>query len=202
MNRALCLLIGVFYFCFCYGQDILIMKNGDELLAKVLEVTPTEIKYKRFDNLEGPVYTTIKSSLFMIKYENGTKEVIETSVETVQNTNQPKSMVYFLRKSGYAGSMTGYEVFIDEKSICKLNNNKFIIREINSGVHTFSVQFFGSRSKAKAEKLEIKMEPDKTYYVQVTQGGKVMAGDTWCIQLNEQEGRALLSKLKKDDDCN
>jgi hypothetical protein len=55
--------------------DLIIFKNGDELLVKILEVLPEEIKYKRCDNLNGPTYTSKKPDVFMVKYANGVKEV-------------------------------------------------------------------------------------------------------------------------------
>jgi len=58
--------------------DLLVFKDGSEILAKVLEVAPADIKYKRCDNKEGPTYVTRKADLFMIKYTNGTKEVMKT----------------------------------------------------------------------------------------------------------------------------
>lgn len=58
-----------------FSQDVITYRNGNEVKAKITEVTPTEVKYKKFDNLDGPAYTEIKANIFMIKYENGTKEV-------------------------------------------------------------------------------------------------------------------------------
>lgn len=60
------------------AQDVITMKNGEEVKANVTEVTSSEIKYKRFDNPDGPTYTIRKSDAFMIKYKNGTKEVLES----------------------------------------------------------------------------------------------------------------------------
>ena len=37
------------------------------------------IKYKKFDNPDGPVYTLKKSEVFMIKYPNGNKDVFNDS---------------------------------------------------------------------------------------------------------------------------
>ena len=59
------------------AQDIITKKNGDEIQAKITEVGQNEIKYKRFDNLDGPVYTIGKGDVFMVKYENGTKDVFK-----------------------------------------------------------------------------------------------------------------------------
>lgn len=58
------------------AQDRLFFLNGDETEVKISEVTSSEVKYKRMDNLEGPTFSTLKSELFMIKYANGQKELI------------------------------------------------------------------------------------------------------------------------------
>ena len=68
--------------------DLITFKNGDELKAKVMEISEKEIKYKRCDNLDGPLITVNKSDVFMIKYANGTKEVIKDSPK--QNNTQQK----------------------------------------------------------------------------------------------------------------
>jgi hypothetical protein len=64
--------------------DDIVLKNGEEIRVKVLEINQTEIKYKRCDNLEGPIFTIDKSSVFFVKYSNGTKEIFNV-VETKKN---------------------------------------------------------------------------------------------------------------------
>jgi hypothetical protein len=53
------------------GQDVIVKKNGEEIKAKVEEVQNYDVKYHRFDNLTGPLYTISKAELASIKYENG-----------------------------------------------------------------------------------------------------------------------------------
>ena len=65
-----CLLISLCVYC----QDIIVKKNTDELQVKILEVGINEIKYKNWNNQEGPTYVINKSDIFMIKYANGDKE--------------------------------------------------------------------------------------------------------------------------------
>ena len=57
------------------SQDIITKKNGDDIQAKVLEITLTELKYKNFNNLNGPLISILKSDVIFVKYENGTKDV-------------------------------------------------------------------------------------------------------------------------------
>ena len=58
------------------AQDVIVKRNGDELQCKILEVSKNEVKYKRWSNQEGPTFTEKKADIFMLKYENGEKEVV------------------------------------------------------------------------------------------------------------------------------
>ena len=50
-------------------------KNGDEIKSKVTEVGTSEVKYRKFESPTGPIYVIKKADVFMIKYEDGTKDV-------------------------------------------------------------------------------------------------------------------------------
>ncbi|MDD4068192.1 MAG: hypothetical protein PHV65_04865, partial [Bacteroidales bacterium] len=58
-----------------YAQDIITTRVGDEIQAKIIEIGANEIKYKKWTNQEGPTYTLTKTEMFMVKYQNGEKEV-------------------------------------------------------------------------------------------------------------------------------
>lgn len=81
MKKLLLTLSALFSFALCQAQDVLTKRNGDELQVKVQEINLNEIKYKRYDNLEGPLISISKAEVFMIKYENGTKEVFNEAVK-------------------------------------------------------------------------------------------------------------------------
>ena len=67
------------------AQDVITTKHGDEIEAKVVKIGTTEIEYKKWSNVEGPSYTLLKNQVFMIKFQNGEKEVFE---ETVNEPNR------------------------------------------------------------------------------------------------------------------
>lgn len=64
------------------AQDVIVMKDGNTVVSKILEITTTEIKYKKFSNLDGPTYTVLKSEVKGINYANGDKDVFETAPAT------------------------------------------------------------------------------------------------------------------------
>jgi hypothetical protein len=64
------------------AQDIIILKTGDEIKSSVIEIGTDAIKYRKYENLSGPVYNLETSKIFMIKYKNGSKDVFDTVTKT------------------------------------------------------------------------------------------------------------------------
>ena len=76
-----------------FAQDVISLKNGEDIQGLVLEIGVDDIKYKKFDNPNGPSYTLKKSDVLMIRYFNGSKDVFadETSEHerTIDHTSAP-----------------------------------------------------------------------------------------------------------------
>lgn len=85
-----------FIFCFnvAKAQDIIIKIDKSEIKSKVTEISETTIKYKKWDNLEGPIYSISKTEVFLIAYANGQREIIKQSTQvslTSPQSTPPKS---------------------------------------------------------------------------------------------------------------
>jgi len=70
------------------AQDVIILKNGQEIHAKVTEITLSEIKYKQFEHLDGPTRTVSKNDVFVIIYENGIREVFSPTTANTGTARQ------------------------------------------------------------------------------------------------------------------
>ena len=71
-----------FYGTSLFAQDIIVKKDGQEIESKVIEISPVEIKYKIYNNLEGPIYSINKDELVFIRYESGEKETFSYKTKT------------------------------------------------------------------------------------------------------------------------
>lgn len=56
------------------AQDTIYYKKNNSIIARVIEVAQHEVKYKRFENPDGPIYTVPKEDLLWIRYANGTED--------------------------------------------------------------------------------------------------------------------------------
>lgn len=138
MKKIVLILIVLLPAFMCQAQDVLTRRNGEEVQVKVLEISPDAIKYKRFDNLEGPTITIAKYDVFMVRYENGTKEVFNQEFPAqVQGAAHAKS-VYKQEHLKLAGPRVGFTVLSQKYSD---NMQEEFGTDLNSFMTQFGWQF-------------------------------------------------------------
>ena len=57
------------------AQDVIVLKNTEEIQAKILEIAPNTVTYVEWDFQDGPTRIINKRDIFVVKYQNGKKEV-------------------------------------------------------------------------------------------------------------------------------
>jgi len=92
MKRITLIATIIFTYLFVNAQDIIYKTDGTEIKAKIIEVNINDIKYKKYENPEGPLYTVNKSELFKIKFENGTQEVFNKSSSNSSNKKNSETV--------------------------------------------------------------------------------------------------------------
>jgi hypothetical protein len=87
----------VFLFSFSsygFAQDTIMKNNGEMVQAKIIEISPTEIKYKKFNFIDGPTYIENKSGIKYVIFSNGLKEQFSVQ-ETLPQPQAPINLDYY-----------------------------------------------------------------------------------------------------------
>ena len=84
------LLVLLFLLCSAsvFAQDVIVKKDGSTIVCRVVEVSATEITYKKWSNLNGSNYVMDKSLASAINYESGKKENLSEATNLYQPNNQ------------------------------------------------------------------------------------------------------------------
>ncbi len=67
----------IFIFCYAataWSQDTVKLKSGTQEIVIVVEISLTELSYRNFSNLDGPLYKIPKSEIEYVRYKNGDRE--------------------------------------------------------------------------------------------------------------------------------
>ena len=67
------------------SQDVITKNDGSDIESIIKEITIHGVKYVKYSNQDGPLYTVTKFDVFRIKYSNG-------EIETFNNDLQSKSI--------------------------------------------------------------------------------------------------------------
>lgn len=158
-----------------FSQDLITLHTGEDLAVKVLEITESNISYKKHENPDGPKYTMTKDNIFRIKYENGSIDVFENEMEKRGTTSSKdevttkspgKATLVVYRGRQHYASMLNYWVIVDGQKTCKLSNNKFVTIEVPAGTIQVAAKRSGVEVFKKEEMFSLEVEPDQTYFVQ------------------------------------
>lgn len=110
------------FFGLLKAQDTIYKVNGELLAAKILEINQTDIKYKRFNLPDGPLFITSKTEIQKIKFSNGaidSFQVAETVIPVTQDT-------------------VVTEPFIVEKKPAYTPQNNALLRKTGSGGYLYN----------------------------------------------------------------
>lgn len=61
------------------AQDLIVKTDATQVEARVLEISPEQIRYKRFSNPDGPTYVLPVSAVDYIRYANGETEAFRAA---------------------------------------------------------------------------------------------------------------------------
>lgn len=117
------------------AKQVMTMTNGKEIDVEIVTMGTTEISYKLVSNPNGPTYSTARSNVFFILFDDGTKEIITpqtgdltksessqpnegsslvSAIQEIASSQEPKNYFtkidFYPRASvGFQGTFSGYE---------------------------------------------------------------------------------------------
>ncbi|MBK6938450.1 MAG: hypothetical protein IPH18_17570 [Chitinophagaceae bacterium] len=111
-------------------QDRIYRQNGKTIEAKVLEVSSSEVKYKEFNNPDGPVYVLEADRIKKIVFENGTVQTFSDNLRDSERYSDDRSTAV---KLNFLSPLYGYTEFGFEKSKGVGKSIEFSIGIIGAG---------------------------------------------------------------------
>lgn len=118
-----------FFFTEIAAQDLIELVSGERIEAKVLEVG-SEIRYKRADFTDGPVYVLERPEVLMITYANGFQEII--NLEAAQQNNSFAVRESYLRMQANK-YYEGFRLISKEEFLQRLEMHPSIYNDYQSG---------------------------------------------------------------------
>lgn len=85
MKKYLVLLILMLTSFTVYAQDKVVLTSGKTIYVQVVETTNTELKFRAYDNLQGPILIEKLVNVYYVQYENGPMRIFNGSPARTNN---------------------------------------------------------------------------------------------------------------------
>lgn len=119
------LLVGIVFQVQVRAQDSLFSKKDVVTPCKILQISPIDIRYKRFDNLNGPDYVVKRADYSFVIFENRTVEYLETETEletsAIQDASPP--IEYVKNTKTAPTENTYYKGYLDAERFYKVRQS-------------------------------------------------------------------------------
>lgn len=185
-----------------FAQDMIVKKDGSIIQAKVSEIGTSEVKYKKWSNQDGPLYTIAKNDILAITYQNGEKETFEA-------VTTPSAEIEFSSQEAYLESdpdenNQGYIDFYNKTYEWKNGNNQtnkpaataiavfkaktnsiFSNKDIEMWFEVCPIEYYLGH-RLFCYQIAVKNKTDKTIYIDNTQSYRTTSlGDSVCFYNDE-----------------
>ncbi len=100
------------------AQDIIVTHDGERIDAIVIEISDTEVRYKRADNADGPTFVLTTEKIASIVYKNGEVQTFmgqNTQNQPVVSGTQGTKTVYSVRDAADIAFVAGQKIVKSEK---------------------------------------------------------------------------------------
>lgn len=103
--KKLTLLLGVLCCYIAHAQDVIVLRNAEEISVKVKKITSSTIEYVEWGFQDGPDREVNKSEVLFIKYQNGKKEIFSDATSGSKTKSQAVSdgQKPFIKKIKFQG---------------------------------------------------------------------------------------------------
>ncbi len=108
--------------------------------------------------------------------------------------------VYFIRRTGVNSFAETFDIYIDRRRICTLENDRFSIYNLPEGRHEFDVKETNDQLTITYTPTVIDIEKGKTYYLELNFGEGAIS-KIQLASVTERKAKKLMKNCQTDPQC-
>jgi hypothetical protein len=119
--------------------------------------------------------------------------------EAAPSSNE--SFIYFYRDGQFGGALSNFKMFVDEKKVCKISNDKWFKISVAPGKHDIEAKIGGTSFSKKETFLSLITEGGKSYYISCDVKRSITRSRMEMEEVVESTAQKKMAKMKEDK-CN
>ena len=114
--------------------------------------------------------------------------------------DDPKmATIYIYRTGQFMAAGNNWAMFVDDKKVCKLSNNKYMKITVPVGKHSISAKVGGVEILKKETKIEIDAEAGGNYYIACNVKSSITRARLEMLEVTKSTAEKQLAEMKADN---
>lgn len=109
------------------------------------------------------------------------------------------AIIFIYRTGQFSGAGANWAIYVDDKKICKLSNNKYLFVVVPAGKHVISSRIGGVGMFKKNTELEVEVEGGGDYYVACNIKSSLTRARLEMIEVAKNTGKKEIDKMSLDN---
>jgi len=111
------------------------------------------------------------------------------------------SRVYLLRSTGFVASFVPFSVFVDDKFVCYLRNEEYLLLKMEPGRHTFTVQNSSKNVKSRSSTYSLNVVSGQKTFIKLIQYTDIKFTLQFIYQLEKEYAARILLQNMIESKC-
>lgn len=125
--------------------------------------------------------------------------IIISATSKSQPPKPDECYIYFYREGQFGGALSNYKMFVDDKKICKISNDRWFKITVAPGKHDIEAKVGGTSLSKKETFLSIITEGGKSYYISCDVKRSITRSRLEMEEVTESTANKKMKKMKEDN---
>jgi formylmethanofuran dehydrogenase subunit D len=114
--------------------------------------------------------------------------------------DEPKTATIYIYRTGqFMAAGNNWSMFVDEKKVCKLSNNKYMQITVPAGKHSITAKVGGVQVLKKETEVEIDAEAGGTYYIACNVKSSITRTRLEMLEVTKSSAEKQMKEMKLDN---
>jgi hypothetical protein len=114
--------------------------------------------------------------------------------------DEPKTATIYIYRTGqFMAAGNNWSMFVDDKKVCKLSNNKYMQITVPVGKHSISAKVGGVQMFKKETVIDIDAEAGGTYYIACNVKSSITRARLEMLEVTKSTAEKQLKDMKVDN---
>lgn len=141
----------------------------------------------------------MKKFILFLAFFTCLSSVVTAQTSTkLSGSNSDSSFIYIYRTGQFGGAMANFSIWVDDKKLCKISNDKYFKVAVTPGTHKIEAKLGGVSIMKKETSVEVDVVAGKSNFIACNMKSSITRVRLEMTEVVEKAGKKEIEKMSLD----